>query len=526
MTELDIRYARTENGGRVAFGISGQGPVAIVGSGSLVTSNFSRHPETDRWRKGLSGHTLVFYDHLGAGLSDRERYDFTLDGLVRELEAVVAALDVPDFAIVGNGATASVAVRYAVEHPDRVRVICLRRTWARGADYVQSERFAGYLEGLRGDWRLASEMYVRLVHRLSGPEAEERAKLFRETCTQDAYLAYLDALSRHDVTDLLPRVSVPALVVTGPADDLFLEVDIARELAVSIPNAQLWLQTGGLEGQVERVSSFLAETLTAEADQSGVAPGGFQTILFTDLEASTPLTQRLGDEGAQGILRGHNTTVRTALDEHGGREVKHTGDGIMASFPSAVAAVTAALQIQRGLAGGEVRPRLGASLGCDQLASVHETPAQETVAPLHINAIAHQADAELARQNRRQIATEEVRMQGEDRRRLTLLRQRHDRLGVAIGGEIGQRRGAQANDAVGVSRHLVDESLRVGGTDDRHGLRVELSGRREQLQRVGVHAAGPVLHNAPHFATHSTFSFSRSNVTSSATTASGPPSSM
>ena len=70
-----------------------------------------------------------------------------------------------------------------------------------------------------------------------------------------------------------------------------------------------------------------------------------QTVLFTDLEASTPLTQRLGDEGAQEILRSHNATVRGALDEHGGREVKHTGDGIMASFPSAVAAVTAALQI-------------------------------------------------------------------------------------------------------------------------------------------------------------------------------------
>ena len=51
---------------------------------------------------------------------------------------------------------------------------------------------------------------------------------------------------------------------------------------------------------------------------------GFQTIMFTGLEASTPLTQRLGDEGAQELLRGHNATVRTALDDHGGREVKHT----------------------------------------------------------------------------------------------------------------------------------------------------------------------------------------------------------
>jgi adenylate cyclase len=106
-------------------------------------------------------------------------------------------------------------------------------------------------------------------------------------------------------------------------------------------------------------------TPSLRASSSSGTPhrGGFQTILFTDLEASTPLTQRLGDEGAQKLLRGHNETVRTALRDHGGREVKHTGDGIMASFPSAVAAVTAALQIQRELAGAEVRVRVGLNAG-------------------------------------------------------------------------------------------------------------------------------------------------------------------
>ncbi len=55
--------------------------------------------------------------------------------------------------------------------------------------------------------------------------------------------------------------------------------------------------------------------------------------------------------------------MRAALDEYGGHEVKHTGDGIMASFPSAVSAVTAALAMQRDLAGGEVRVRIGLNAG-------------------------------------------------------------------------------------------------------------------------------------------------------------------
>ena len=92
-------------------------------------------------------------------------------------------------------------------------------------------------------------------------------------------------------------------------------------------------------------------------------PAAITTILFTDLESSTALTQRIGDDAAQELLGRHDATVRAALEEHGGREVKHTGDGIMASFGSAVAAVNAALQIQRGLAEDRIRARVGLNAG-------------------------------------------------------------------------------------------------------------------------------------------------------------------
>ncbi len=69
--------------------------------------------------------------------------------------------------------------------------------------------------------------------------------------------------------------------------------------------------------------------------------------MFTDLESSTALTQRLGDIAAQRVLYGHNDAVRKSLTNNGGREVKHTGDGIMAAFPSAVRAIESAVQTQR-----------------------------------------------------------------------------------------------------------------------------------------------------------------------------------
>jgi len=98
---------------------------------------------------------------------------------------------------------------------------------------------------------------------------------------------------------------------------------------------------------------------------------GIRTILFTDMVESTNLTQSLGDEAAMVLLAVHDTIVRDALAALGGREVKHTGDGIMASFVSAAAAVKCATRVQRELARRQaeetpqhpIKIRIGAAAG-------------------------------------------------------------------------------------------------------------------------------------------------------------------
>jgi len=111
-----------------------------------------------------------------------------------------------------------------------------------------------------------------------------------------------------------------------------------------------------IEIQPELAEGFLGGVETNAAG-AAVFPGGgadardpgIRTILFTDVVNSTTLTQSLGDEAALAILGMHDTIVRDALSALGGREVKHTGDGIMASFVSAAGAVRCAIQIQREL---------------------------------------------------------------------------------------------------------------------------------------------------------------------------------
>ncbi len=97
---------------------------------------------------------------------------------------------------------------------------------------------------------------------------------------------------------------------------------------------------------------------------------GIRTILFTDMVGMTALTQRVGDDAAMAFLEVHDTIVRDALGALGGREVKHTGDGIMACFVSAVAAARCATRIQSALAQheqtnkeGSVKVRIGAAAG-------------------------------------------------------------------------------------------------------------------------------------------------------------------
>jgi len=131
------------------------------------------------------------------------------------------------------------------------------------------------------------------------------------------------------------------------------------------PNAEAAIQVhreahGMVADKVIEIQPELAEGFLGgvEVNKAGAAlvPGatnerdpGIRTVLFTDIVDSTTLTQTLGDEAALAMLRVHDTIVRDALSASGGREVKHTGDGIMASFISAAGAVRCAIDIQREL---------------------------------------------------------------------------------------------------------------------------------------------------------------------------------
>jgi class 3 adenylate cyclase len=145
--------------------------------------------------------------------------------------------------------------------------------------------------------------------------------------------------------------------------------------------AMVHRQAHGLEAvKIIEVAPEIADGFMGgcEVNAAALVPGstaserdpGIRTFLFTDIVGSTELTQRVGDDAAMALLHIHDEIVRDALRSLGGREVKHTGDGIMACFVSAAAAARCANRIQRALAENEqankaipVKVRIGAAAG-------------------------------------------------------------------------------------------------------------------------------------------------------------------
>lgn len=106
-----------------------------------------------------------------------------------------------------------------------------------------------------------------------------------------------------------------------------------------------------VEVALSAVEAFLGRIQDPEPPSGqthDIVDSGYRAIMFTDIVGSTKMTTRLGDRMATELIRAHDSIVRRCLSDAGGREVKHTGDGIMASFASTANAVDCAIAIQQG----------------------------------------------------------------------------------------------------------------------------------------------------------------------------------
>jgi len=376
--EPRIQYAQTADGVSIAFWTLGEG-MPLVQMPWMLTNHIELEwqiPEVRRWYERLAqNRKLVRYDSRGSGMSDRDVSDFPLDAQVLDLEAVVDRLRLERFTLFGAAYAGPVAIAYAARHTVRVSQLLLFCSWARTRD-TASPQLRALRQLIDTDWETYTETAAHTVLGWSeGEQARRAAAMVRESVTQEALQAAVRAYRDFDVTALLPRVRSPTLVLHR-RELRWLDIAIARGLASRIPDARLtvlkgtsptpWLED--MEAVLAAIDEFLGEGEEAAAGAEPAA-GAFRTVLFTDVEGSTALTQRLGDARARELLRAHERMVREALKAHGGSEIKAMGDGFMASFSSGTRALECAIAMQRAFAEHNesaeepIRVRIGLNAG-------------------------------------------------------------------------------------------------------------------------------------------------------------------
>ena len=286
-----IRYAITSDGVSIAFWTLGEGePLVYMAGGPWGHVELWDIPECRRWYERLAQERmLVRYDIRGTGYSERDVSDHSLDALMSDVKAVVDRLELDRFDMFGAFDAGPVAIAYAARHPERVSHLILWCSWARTSD-IRSPRIRAWLGLIDQDWELMTDTCAHLA--LGWPAGEvgrHAAQRLRESVTPEAAL---EAMGTFDVTELLPRLKVPTLVLHR-SDIPWLPVDIARELASHIPDARLMILEGEStapylgnteaamsaieevlgQGKVGRTAQREADALPSERDGSGPARG-------------------------------------------------------------------------------------------------------------------------------------------------------------------------------------------------------------------------------------------------------------
>ena len=121
---------------------------------------------------------------------------------------------------------------------------------------------------------------------------------------------------------------------------------VHREAHGEIAHAIIPVDLAAVEAFLGRISDPRA----APGAPPPAADSGLRAVMFTDIVGSTEMTARLGDTAALELVRAHDALVRRGLEGYDGREIKHTGDGIMAAFDNVANSVRAAADIQRRFA--------------------------------------------------------------------------------------------------------------------------------------------------------------------------------
>lgn len=247
LPEQRIAFTTAADGIRIAYATSGEGPPLVKAANWLNHLEFDwRSPVWHHVMRELStGRTLIRYDERGNGLSEWDVDDLSFEAFVADLEAVVDAIGLERFPLLGISQGCAVGVAYAVRHPERVTRMVLHGGYARGWRLREGE-MSGWREGMvemiRSGWGRDVPGFRQIFASIYIPDATPEqtrwwTDLQRVTASPENAARLLETLGVIDVVDLLPQVSVPTLV-THCRGDAGVPFSAGKVLAERIPGAR------------------------------------------------------------------------------------------------------------------------------------------------------------------------------------------------------------------------------------------------------------------------------------------------
>jgi pimeloyl-ACP methyl ester carboxylesterase/DNA-binding CsgD family transcriptional regulator len=226
---------------RVAFEVRGDGPPLVAPAWWVSHLELDwQSPEFRRFWEGVAeGYTLIRYDRLGVGMSDRTLHesDLTLDAEVATLRALLDELQLERVSLVGGSSGSCTAIAFAATYPERVERLVLYGSYSDGAAIAPPKVSDAILAGVLAHWGLGSRLLSDMfLGEADAAEHDRYARLQREASSAETAAALLGLVYGVDVRDHLRLVSCPTTVVHR-RDDRAMPYRLGREVAAAIPGA-------------------------------------------------------------------------------------------------------------------------------------------------------------------------------------------------------------------------------------------------------------------------------------------------
>lgn len=372
--KVKTKYANSE-GLYIAYQVLGSGPHDMV-----LVPGFISHlevmwdePGVVRFLERLASFSrVIVFDKRGTGLSDRGAKAPTLEERMEDVLAVMEAERMKKAALFGVSEGGPMSVLFAATYPERTTALILYGTYAKGSwaeDYpwmLTREQYEKWLATVPQTWGDPESLrYWAPTVADDQPFADWWGKLQRHGASPGAVIDLIRLYSEIDVRPVLGSIQVPTLVLHRKGDRT-IRVGAGRYLGQHIPNAKYvelegvdhfwWVKENG------SITSEIEDFLTGERPAVSL-DRTLATVLFTDIVDSTARALALGDEAWRELLSRHDRITRQEIANYRGREIKHTGDGFLATFDGPSRAILCAAKIRQEVAEMGLEIRAGIHTG-------------------------------------------------------------------------------------------------------------------------------------------------------------------